>query len=68
MLAKAGDRHRYRAVSRDEYDDIRASVEAGSYEYNVEEENFDCAGYIAWLESLGEPAEKTDPDSSWSLA
>lgn len=68
VLAKAGDRHRYRAVSRDEYDDIRASVEAGSYEYNVEEENFDCAGYIAWLESLGEPAEKTDPDSSWSLA
>ena len=68
VLAKAGDRHRYRAVSRDEYDDIRASVEAGSYEYNVEEENFDCAGYIAWLECLGEPAEKSDPDSSWSLA
>ena len=68
VLAKAGDRHRYRAVSRDEYDEIRAAVEAGNYEYQVEEDSFDCAGYIAWLESLGESAQKTDPDASWSLA
>lgn len=68
VLAKAGDRHRYRAIARDEYDHIRELVEAGSYEYQIEEDNFDCAQYIAWLESLGEAAEKTDPDSSWSLA
>ncbi|MEE8171394.1 MAG: carboxyltransferase domain-containing protein [Alphaproteobacteria bacterium] len=67
VLAKAGDRHRYRAISREEYDDIRERVEAGSYEYQVEEDSFDCAGYIAWLDSLGEPAEKRDPQSSWAL-
>ncbi len=68
VLARAGDRHRYRAISRDEYDHIRELVEAGNYEYQIEEDNFDCAQYIAWLESLGAAAEKTDPDSSWSLA
>ena len=67
VLAKAGDRHRYRAISREEYDDIRERVEAGSYEYQVEEDSFDCAGYIAWLDSLGEPTEKRDPQSSWAL-
>ncbi len=67
VLAKAGDRHRYRAISREEYDEIRAEVEAGRYDYQVEEDSFDCAGYAAWLESLGEPAELRDPDASWSL-
>ena len=67
VLAQAGDRHRYRAISRDEYDEIRAEVEAGRYEYQVEEDTFDCTGYAAWLESLGEPEELTDPDASWSL-
>jgi KipI family sensor histidine kinase inhibitor len=68
VLAKAGDRHRYRAIARDEYDHIRELVKAGIYEYQVEEESFDCAQYITWLESMGEAAEKTDPHSSWSLA
>jgi len=67
VLAKAGDRHRYRAISREEYDEIRAEVEAGRYDYQVEEDSFDCTGYAAWLESLGEPAELRDPDASWSL-
>ncbi|PPR25868.1 MAG: Kinase A inhibitor [Alphaproteobacteria bacterium MarineAlpha10_Bin1] len=65
VLAKAGDRHRYVSISRDEYNDIRAEVEAGTYEYQVSEDLLDCAEYIAWLESLGEPAEKRDPGSSW---
>jgi len=68
VLAKAGDRHRYRSISREEYDEIRAEVEAGRYDYQVEEESFDCSGYAAWLESLGEPAELRDPDASWSHA
>lgn len=68
VLARAGDRHRYRAISREEYDDIWASVEAGRYEYQVEEGDFDCAEYITWLDGLGEPREKIDPDSTWSLA
>jgi KipI family sensor histidine kinase inhibitor len=67
VLARAGDRHRYRAVSRAEYDDIRAQVEAGSYQYQIEEDSFDCAQYIAWLDSLGEPAEKRDAQSTWAL-
>lgn len=68
VLAKSGDRHRYVSITREEYDDIRAQVEAGTYEYEVEEGRFDCAGYIAWLESLGEPPEKRDPDSTWAIA
>lgn len=68
VLARAGDRHRYRAITRDEYDHIRELVEAGTYEYQIEEDSFDCAQYITWLESLGEAVEKTDRNSSWSLA
>jgi len=68
VLARAGDRHRYRAIARDEYEHIRELVEAGIYEYQIEEDSFDCAQYIAWLESLGEAAEKTDLNSLWSLA
>ena len=65
VLAKAGDRHRYVSISRDEYNDIRAEVEAGTYEYQISEDLLDCAEYIAWLEGLGEPAEKRDPGSLW---
>ena len=49
VLAKAGDRHRYEAIGREEYDAIRAEVEAGTYEYRVEDGTFDCAAYVDWL-------------------
>jgi len=65
VLAKAGDRHRYIAIARDEYDDIRAQVEAGTYDYAIEEDTFDCASYLARLEEQGEPLEKHDPDATW---
>ena len=53
VLARAGDRHRYESIARDEYDAIRAEVEAGTYEYRVEEGTFDCAGYVDWLAEIG---------------
>ncbi len=65
VLARTGDRHRYVPITREEYDDIRAEVEAGSYEYQIEDDVFDCAAYLAWLDELGEPREKRDPDSTW---
>jgi allophanate hydrolase subunit 1 len=65
VLARTGDRHRYVSITRDEYDEIRAQVEAGTYEYQVEDDVFDCAAYLAWLDELGEPREKRDPDSTW---
>ena len=65
VLAKAGDRHHYIAIERDEYDDIRAQVEAGAYDYAIEEDTFDCASYLARLEEQGEPLEKHDPDATW---
>lgn len=65
VLARAGDRHRYAAITPDEYYSIRAKVEAGEYEYQVEEGTFDCAGYIDWLKSIGEPLEKRDDRSTW---
>lgn len=68
VLAKAGDRHQYRAITREEYNDIRAEVESGRYDYHMEEDSFDCCRYAAKIESLGEPAEQRDPEASWSIA
>ena len=68
VLARAGDRHRYESITREEYDAIRAEVEAGTYDYRVEDGTFDCAGYVAWLAGTGEPAEKRDPESLWEPA
>lgn len=47
VLLRAGDRIRYRAVDALEYDAIWTDVEAGRYEYEVEEAPFDVAGYLA---------------------
>lgn len=68
VLARAGDRHRYVSITRDEYNAIRASVEAGTYDYQVEDGTFDCAAYLAWLDGLDEPREKRDPESTWARA
>ena len=68
VLARAGDRHRYVSISREEYNEIRAAVEAGTYDYQVEDGVFDCAAYMSWLASLGEPPEKRDPDATWQRA
>ncbi len=65
VLVRAGDRHRYVSIARGEYNEIRAAVEAGTYEYQVEEGTFDCAAYVDWLADLGEPPEKRDADSAW---
>jgi urea carboxylase len=46
VLLRAGDRLRYRAVGALEYDRIWSDVEAGRYEYEVVEEEFDVAGYV----------------------
>lgn len=37
VLPRVGDRHRYVPISGDEYESIRAEVEAGRYEYRIEE-------------------------------
>jgi len=68
VLARSGDRHRYVSIEREEYDAIRAQVEAGTYEYQIEDGVFDCAAYLAWLEDIGEPLEKRDPESRWERA
>ena len=68
VLPKAGDRQRYVSITREEYDAIRTAVEAGTYDYEVEEDTFDSASYIAWLESIGEPPEKRDPEATWESA
>jgi hypothetical protein len=47
VLLRAGDRLRYRSVGALEYDRIWSEVEAGRYEYEVVEEDFDVAGYVA---------------------
>jgi KipI family sensor histidine kinase inhibitor len=46
VLLRAGDRIRYRAVGALEYDRIWSEVEAGRYEYDVVDEDFDVAGYL----------------------
>lgn len=52
VLARAGDRHRYVAVSEQEYYEIRASVEAGTYEYQIEDDVFDVLAYLDWLKGI----------------
>jgi urea carboxylase len=47
VLLRAGDRLQYRNVGALEYDRIWSDVEAGRYEYDVVEEDFDVAGYLA---------------------
>jgi allophanate hydrolase subunit 1 len=36
VLPRVGDRHRYVPIGGEEYEEIRAKVEAGSYEYEIE--------------------------------
>jgi hypothetical protein len=47
ISSNAGDRLRYRNVGALEYDRIWSEVEAGRYQYEVVEEDFDVAGYVA---------------------
>jgi urea carboxylase len=47
VLLRAGDRIRYRPVGALEYDRIWSDVEAGRHDYEVIEESFDVAGYLA---------------------
>ena len=47
VLLQAGDRLRYFNVNALEYDDIWSEVEAGDYDYDVEEEDFDVPAYLA---------------------
>jgi len=46
VLLRAGDRIRYRNVGALEYDRIWSEVEAGHYEYEVIEEQFDTIAYL----------------------
>jgi len=63
ILSRAGDRHRYVSISREEYEDIRAAVKAGLYEYKVENGIFDCEAYCMWLSKIGQPTQKLDPNA-----
>jgi urea carboxylase len=47
VLLRAGDRLQYRSVGPLEYDRIWSQVEAGHYDYDVVEEDFDVAAYLA---------------------
>jgi urea carboxylase len=47
VLLKPGDRIRYRPVGALEYEEIWHSVQQGTYEYEVVEDTFDVAGYLA---------------------
>jgi len=40
ILTRVGDRHRYVAINKEEYEEIRREVEAGRYKYQVEESVF----------------------------
>jgi urea carboxylase len=52
VLAKAGDRHRYVSISEEEYYEIRAAVEAGTYDYLIEDDVFDVPSYLDWLKDI----------------
>ena len=60
ILANAGDRWQFRPIDMDEYNDIRAQVEAGSYRYRVIEQDFRPGEYMhdpeSYLKHLQEEA------------
>lgn len=45
VLPRAGDIFKYRPVGEDEYTEIRASVDGGTYRYNIHETTFDLAAF-----------------------
>jgi urea carboxylase len=47
VLPRAGDIFKYRPIDADEYDDIRSSVEDGSYRYRMSDTVFDLAGFLS---------------------
>jgi urea carboxylase len=47
ILAQAGDRWKFRPIDMDEYEDIRAAVEAGTYRYRIVEQEFRPRAYLA---------------------
>ncbi len=58
ILLKAGDRFKLRSIDRDEYDAVRASVEAGEYRYKIIKQTFEPLRYFEdrenYLRSLEE--------------
>ena len=60
ILANAGDRWQFRPIDMDEYNDIRAQVEAGSYRYRIIEQDFRPGEYMrdpeSYLKHLQEEA------------
>jgi len=57
VLLKAGDRLRYYSVSPLEYDEIWDSVQRGAYDYDIREDVFDVAAYVA---KFGAPPNSPD--------
>ena len=61
ILAEAGDRWKFRPIDMDEYNDIRADVEAGTYRYRIIEQDFSPSVYLsdpsAYLKRLQTEAE-----------
>lgn len=45
VLARVGDRFKFRAIDRAEYDEIKAKSEEGTYKYNITDSVFDLAEY-----------------------
>ena len=61
ILAEAGDRWKFRPIDMDEYTDIRADVEAGTYRYRMIEQDFSPGAYLrdpsTYLQRLQTEAE-----------
>lgn len=55
VLPRGGDIFRYRPIDADEYEDIRHSVEAGTYEYRIGNVDFDLSRFLA--DPVGYPDE-----------
>ncbi|WP_336749676.1 5-oxoprolinase subunit B family protein [Pantoea vagans] len=52
-LLRPGDRVRFVAIDRQEYDDIQQAVDLGSYQHPlIDSEPFSVAGYRDWLTSI----------------
>jgi KipI family sensor histidine kinase inhibitor len=58
-LFKAGDRVRFVPIDREEYDEIAARVEDGSYEHQFADyQKFSIRGYQSWLAEIAAPQQE----------
>jgi len=63
VLTRAGDRLHYVSIDAAEYYEIRSAVEAGAYDYPIDDAIFDASAYLNWLKTV--ETNPVAPPAKW---